>query len=128
MNQLSLMFEPGLAERYATLRECMTTQVYSSGLVKVSGKLDMAPSKLTEKLAGMDSSGAVRGMTLDELERYISITGDVTPVHYLAAKFCRDPQVVQAEAMASLAALLERVPGLAAAAGLAKATPRRQRA
>lgn len=125
MNQLSLMFEAGLGERYASLRECLTTQIYSRGLVKVAGKMDLSPSKLTEKLAGIDSGGATRGMTLDELEDYITQHNDVTPVLYLAAKFCRDPNVVQAEAMASLTALAERLPALLAAAGLSPGQKRR---
>lgn len=118
MNQLSLAFEPGLGERFAKLRECLATQIYQRGLVRVAGRLDMAPSKLTEKLAGMDAGGKPRGVTLDELEEYIEREKDVTPILYLAAKYCRDPNVVQAEAMASLASIAERLPGLMAAAGL----------
>lgn len=122
------MFEPGLGERYASLRECLTTQVYSRGLVKVAGGLDLSPSKLTEKLAGIDSGGAKRGLTVDELEAYIEKYGDVTPILYLAAKFCRDPKIVQAEAMASLAALADRLPALMAAAGLSAPQARSRRA
>ncbi len=128
MNQLSLMFEPGLGERYASLRDCVTTQVYQKGLVKVAGQLDLSPSKLTEKLAGIDSGGNLRGMTLDELERYLAAYGDVTPVLYLAAKYCRDPRAIQAEATAALTALLERIPGLAAAAGLSTLPARARKA
>lgn len=128
MNQLSLMFEPGLGERYASLRECLTTQIYSKGLVKVAGQLDLSPSKLTEKLAGIDSGGAPRGMTLDELEKYVSTYGDVTPVLYLAAKYCRDPRAIQAEATAALTKLLEQIPGLAAAAGLSTLPARSRKA
>lgn len=127
VNQLNLVFEPGLGERYESLRECVAAQVYASGHGRVAGRLDLSPSKLTEKLAGMDSAGNTRGMTLDELEAYIAKQGDVTPVLYLAAKYCRDPKVIQAEAMASLAALAERLPGLLSAAGLqaSQARPRR---
>lgn len=127
MNQLSLVFEPGLGERYETLRECVAAQIYATGHGRVAGRLDLSPSKLTEKLAGIDSAGNTRGMTLDELELYISKQGDVTPILYLAAKFCRDPKVVQAEAMASLAALAERLPGLLAAAGVQPAMARGRR-
>ena len=128
MNQLSLLFEPGLGERYGSLRECLTTQVYSRGLVKVAGGLDLSPSKLTEKLAGVDSGGAPRGLTVDELEAYITKYGDITPVLYLAAKYCRDPKVVQAEATAALTKLLEQIPALAAAAGLSTSPARARKA
>lgn len=120
MQQLSLMFEPGLAQRSRCLRDHLATRIYGQqygGLVTVAGKLDMAPSKLTEKLAGCDSGGKVRGMTLDEFERYIEKTGDVSPVHYLVDKFLRDPEVAQREAQAKLTDLLEALPALLAAAG-----------
>jgi hypothetical protein len=121
MQQMSLAFEPGLAQRYRRARECLATQVYQRGLVAVAGKLDMSPSKLTEKLAGASSDGKVRGFTLDELEDYIEQTGDVSVVHYLAEKYCRDPAVQQAEALAQLAAITKQLPALLSLAGLQQA-------
>lgn len=118
MQQLSLTFEPGLAQRNRSLRDHMATRVYARGLVDVAGKIDLSPSKLTEKLAGADSGGKPRGMTIDELEIYIQRTGDVSPVHYLADKYLRDPEVAKQEALAKLASLAEVIPGLVAAAGL----------
>ena len=67
--QMSLTFEPGLAQRNRCLRDHLTTRIYGpryGGLVAVAGKLDMAPSKLSEKLTGCDSGGKVRGLTIDE--------------------------------------------------------------
>ncbi|EIL88564.1 hypothetical protein UU9_12473 [Rhodanobacter fulvus Jip2] len=127
MQQLSLTFEPGLAQRSRCLRDHMATRIYSRGLVDVAGKLDMSPSKMTEKLAGSDSGGKSRGMTIDELETYIQRTGDISPVHYLADKYLRDPAVTQQEALAKLASLAEVIPGLMAAAGLQVAPVRRGR-
>lgn len=127
MQQLSLTFEPGLAQRSRCLRDHMATRIYSRGLVDVAGKLDMSPSKMTEKLAGSDSGGKSRGMTIDELETYIERTGDISPVHYLADKYLRDPAVTQQEALAKLASLAEVIPGLMAAAGLHVAPVRRGR-
>lgn len=115
--QLTLSLEAGLSERYAKLRECLATQIYQRGLVRIAGRIDMAPSKLTEKLAGMDSSGKVRGMTLDEFEEYITRENDVTPIFYLISKYCQDPKVNQAVALEKLAVLAETLPGLLAAAG-----------
>lgn len=127
MQQLSLTFEPGLARRNRSLRDHMATRVYARGLVDVAGKMDLSPSKLTEKLAGADSGGKPRGMTIDELETYIQRTGDVSPVHYLADKYLRDPAVAQQEALAKLAALAESLPALMAAAGLQGASKGRSR-
>ena len=121
MQQLTLTLEPGLAQRNRCLRDHLATRVYARGLVDVAGKIDLSPSKLTEKLAGADSGGKPRGMTLDELETYIQRTGDISPVHYLADKYLRDPAVAQQEALAKLASLAEALPGLMAAAGLTTA-------
>ena len=117
-SQMTLSFEPGLAERHLSLRDCMVQQVYQRGHGRVAASLDMAPSKLTEKLAGVDSSGKPRGMSLDEFERYIEKSGDLTPIYYLLDKFARDPGVAQKEALARLATLAESLPALLAAAGI----------
>lgn len=119
-SQLTIAYEPGLAERHLSLRDCMVSQVYQRGHGKVAALLDMAPSKLTEKLAGEDSGGKPRGMTLDEFERYLDRTGDLTPVYYLLDRFARDPDVAQQEALARLAQLADALPALLAAAGLNK--------
>jgi hypothetical protein len=121
MQQLSLTFEPGLAQKSRCLRDHMATRVYNGGLVAIAGKLDMAPSKLTEKLAGADSGGKARGMTIDELERYLEKTGDLSPVFYLVDKYLRDPEVTRAEALAVLQELAKQMPALMHAAGLAAA-------
>ncbi len=118
MQQLSLTFEPGLAQRSRSLRDHMTTRVYNRGLVTTAGTMDLSPSKLTEKLAGSDSGGKSRGITIDELELYLGRTKDLSPVYYLVDKYLRDPLVTQQEALAKLAALADVVPALMAAAGL----------
>lgn len=118
MKQLSLTLEPGIGSRNRTLREHLATRIYSAGMVAVAGKMDLSPSKLTEKLAGSDSSGKPRGLTIDELERYIAISGDVSPIHYLVDKYLQDPAVVQQEALAKIASLAEQLPALLAAAGM----------
>jgi hypothetical protein len=124
MQQMNLTFEPGLAQRSRCLRDHLTGQVHNRGLVNVAGKMDLSPTRLTEKLAGVDSGGKSRGMTLDELETYIEKTGDITPVHYLADKYLRDPAVTQQEAMAKLAQIADALPALMAAAGLGSAPKR----
>src|SRR3546814_20818806 len=73
---------------------------------------------LTEKLAGSDSGGKPRGLTIDELEAYLQRTGDLSPVHYLVEKYLNDPEIAQAEAAAKLQATLDSLPALLAAAGL----------
>ena len=127
MQQLSITFEPGLAQRSRSLREHLATRVYQRGLVDTAGKMDLSPSKLTEKLAGSDSGGKPRGLTVDELEIYIQRTGDLSPVQYLADKYLRDPGIAQQEALAKLASLAETLPALMAAAGMQVTPARRSR-
>lgn len=127
--QLNLTFEPGLAQRNRSLRDHLTTRIYGptyGGLVAVAGKLDLSPSKLSEKLTGQDSAGKPRGLTVDELERYIVATGDLSPVHYLADKYLRDPAIQRAEAVAALANIAEQLPALMAIVS-GEATPKRGR-
>ena len=64
------------------------------------------------------SDGEVRKLSVDTLEAYIAKSGDVTPVHYLVDRFCRDPAVTQAEAAAKFAQLMEQLMPLAERAGL----------
>lgn len=124
---MSLTLEAGIGTRNRSLREHLATQIYGgAGPVAVAGKLDMAPSKLTEKLAGLDAGGRNRGLTVDELERYIEVTGDRTPILYLVDKYLQDPAVVQQENLARLAVIAEQLPGLLAALGLSTGPTRKR--
>lgn len=82
-DQLTLDFEPGLADRYSSLRECVATGVYQRGLKRVAIDLDQAPSNLSVQL----SEDSTRHFSVDSLERYIEKTGDTTPVMYLIERF-----------------------------------------
>ena len=50
-SQLTLEFEPGLAERHKSLRECMVSCVYSRGLSNVADDLGKSPGNLSAELA-----------------------------------------------------------------------------
>lgn len=114
--QMALVFEQGIAERHISLRDCVAAGVYHRGLGRVAGQIDMAPSKLSEKLAG--GTDRKRDIGLDEFEDYLRKTGDISPIHYLADKYLRDPNVAQQEALSHLAELAATLPALLAAAGL----------
>ena len=118
MRHLSITYQDGLTQRARSLREHMVGQVYGLGLVDVAGKIDLSPSKLSEKLAGADSGGKPRALTIDELERYIKETGDVSPIHYLIERFMTNPEVAQGEALAALAQFAKQIPALCQAAGI----------
>lgn len=113
MKSLTITYETGLS-RSKSLREHIATKVYAgAGVTAVAGRLDMAPSKLSEKLAGCDSSGKPRGLSIDDLERYMAETKDMTPIHYLVEKFMQCPDIQQAEAWAKFQQLTAQFSALA---------------
>ncbi len=102
MKSLQITYEDGLT-RNPTLRDHMAAMIHrGAGLTAVAGQLDMAPSKLSEKLAGCSSDGKPRGLSIDDLERYIRTTNDVTPIHYLVERYLITPEAATAEALAEL--------------------------
>lgn len=115
-DQLTLNFEPGLAERYGSLRECIATGVYQRGLKRVAIDLDQAPSNLSVQLSE-DSS---RNFSVDSLEKYIEKTGDTAPVMYLIERFlAKDAQNESAKKVAAMRAkmaeMMRELEGMGAA-------------
>lgn len=115
-DQLTLNFEPGLAERYGSLRECVATGIYQRGLKRVAIDLDQAPSNLSVQLSE-DSS---RNFSVDSLEKYIEKTGDTAPVHYLIERFLaagarNDGSKKVAAMRAKMAEMMRELEGMGAA-------------
>lgn len=88
--QLTLNFDAGLAEAYETCREYVAYRVHHQGkmMKAIAADMDLSPSDLTRKLA--QSPNDSRRLTLDDLERYISVTKDVEPIKYLIEKYLAD--------------------------------------
>lgn len=80
-DQLTLNFKAGYTESYNSCRELVQARVHLQGRPQKSIAMDMdyAPSQLTRKLAQADNSR----FTLDDLELFIEVTEDFTPIHYL---------------------------------------------
>jgi hypothetical protein len=114
-NQLTLDFEPGLAERFNSLREVVATGVYQRGLGRVAIDLNKAPGNLSVEL----SEDATRNFSVDNLERYIEKTGDVQPIYYLVEKFLADRTAKQDAAQAQLLTILAQLQPLLKQAGVA---------
>lgn len=104
-SQLTLSFEEGLAERYASLRECIATGIYRRGLGRCAIDLDKAPGNLSVELSEDQS----RKFSVESLERYIEKTGDTTPIHYLIDRFLHDKADKQGAAMAQIAPMLAQL-------------------
>ena len=124
--QLTLTLEEGISRRHRSLRECVAAGVYQRGLARTAADIDVAPSKLSEKLSG-GTGDRVRDVSVSELERYIEATGDLGPVHYLVDKYLREPSAVQAAAMVQMQQQLQALVASMQAAGVAGPVPKRAR-
>ena len=124
--QLTLTLEEGISRRHRCLRECVAAGVYQRGLARTAADIDVAPSKLSEKLSG-GTGDRVRDLSVSELERYIEVTGDLSPVQYLVDKFLREPAAVQAAAMAQMQPQLQAMLSLMQQAGMVPAPSKRVR-
>lgn len=117
-NQLTLEFEPGLAERYKSLRECMVSCIYSRGLSNVADDLGKSPGNLSSEL----TDEGTRHFSIDSLDRYLRKTGDMTPIHYLLAQYLGDQAAVEGAALSrvqdQLADMAAMVAQIASAQGV----------
>ncbi len=85
--QLTLNFEAGVTDAYPTCREFVAARIHQIGRAQkvVAADMDYSPSHLARKL-GQSPADSMR-FTLDDLERYIDVTGDTQPVYYLVEKY-----------------------------------------
>lgn len=122
--QLTLHFEPGLTERFTTLREYLAhrVMVQAKPAKTIAADMDMSPSGLSRKLN--PGEGDTARFNLDDLERYLASTGDVMAVvEYLLAKYAPGADEDRRDrAQARLVELLEGLPGLLAQAGMQGST------
>lgn len=116
--QFPLNFEPGLAERWRSLKSCVRERVYAhlKPLKTIAADMDLSESELSRKLA--DNPNDTRELTCDDLERYLEKTGDMTPIYYLIEKHALDKKTKQAFAAAELAKALPHLIALAKQAGM----------
>lgn len=91
MAQLTLNFDAGLTECYATCREYVQARVHQQQRLQkvIAADMDYSPSDLSRKLA--QSPGDSRRFTLDDLEKFVQVTGDTMPILYLVEKYLTDP-------------------------------------
>lgn len=116
--QHTLNFDPGLSERWRSLKACLRERVYGNGrpLKTIAGDMDLSESELSRKLA--DNPNDTRDTTLDDLEGYIKATGDTTPILYLVEKYAINLEAKQAYAAAELARQLPDLIALARQLGV----------
>ena len=100
--QLTIDFTPGLTERHGSLLDCVRQGAYTNRnpLKTIAADMDMSQSELSRKLA--DNPEDPRNLTVNDLEKYIRVTGDTTPIYYLIEKYLQDETAKQKQAMAAL--------------------------
>lgn len=116
--QLTLTFDPGLSERHRSLKACVRERVYGhlKPLKTVAGDMDLSETELTRKLS--DNPNDPRNLSCDDLEHYITATGDHTPIFYLIEKFAVSTEAKHAYAAAEFAKALPQILALAKQMGV----------
>ena len=117
---MTLDFQPGLTERFASVLDAMRQGAYThrNPLKTIAADMDMSQSELSRKLSGNPDDP--RRMSVDDLEKYLTATGDMTPIYYLAEKFLADHEATQRRAMGELAKQIPDILALLKAATGAK--------
>lgn len=105
--QLNLTFEAGLAQAYSSCREFVAARIHQLGKPQksVAADMDYSPSDLSRKLAQNPDDS--RRFTLDDLEKYIDVTGDKKPVLYLVEKYLAETD--EASLLKQIAELEEKL-------------------
>jgi AraC-like DNA-binding protein len=116
--QLSLNFEPGLAERHKSLKACVRERIYANPkpLKALAAEMDLSPSELTRKLS--ENPHETRDFTVDDLEAFLKATGDHSPIYYLIEKYAVSVDAKRAYAAAELAKALPGIMALAKQLGV----------
>lgn len=116
-SQLTLELQLGLLQRYRSLRECVHHSVLNDrrGVKAVAADCDLSVSELSRRLH--PAEGDPRSLDVDLLVQILASTGDLTPLHWLIAKFLPSDETRRQAAVDQLSQLLPRVAELLAAAG-----------
>lgn len=107
MENITLTFEPGPADAYNSCREYIGALVHMQGRQQkaIAADMDLCPSALSRKVA--QSPNDSMRFTLDDLERFLEVTGDLRPIYYLVEKYNGSRQ----QRIDALRAELERLEG-----------------
>ena len=113
-DQLTLDFEAGLVDRYPTAMDCLRAAVYGGArpLKSIAADMDMATSTLSRKLS--QDPDDPRRFSVEDLERYVSATGDTAIVEYLAVKYLQSDEHRRAQALNTANRLLSELAPLVA--------------
>ena len=107
MNQLSINFDVDITRAFASCRAYVENRVHHQAIPQkaIAADMDYSPSQLSQKLAQGNNTSA--RFTLDDLELFMQVTGDVEPVKYLVAKYLYEQPAEELERQ--IAELQERL-------------------
>ncbi len=118
--QMTLDLDSHLLSNHRSVKEVIACGVYRHGLKRVAADLDLSPGNLSVMLSG----DGQRHLDVDHLEAYVQKTGDLSPIHYLVAKYCGDRSAVHDDALEKIQQALAELPALMSAAGIGRRTKR----
>jgi DNA-binding MarR family transcriptional regulator len=97
MNQLAIDLNPDVTKAYGSCREYIGTLVHrqKKSQKEIAADMDYSPSDLSRKLA--QSPNDSRRFTLDDLENFIEVTGELEPIIYLVTKFMAKAELSEIE-------------------------------
>jgi hypothetical protein len=117
-SSLTLDLEPGLVQRFPSLRDCVHWTVLNDkrGPKAVAADCDISLSELSRRLSPSDSDP--RSCDVNLMVRIMQSTRDLTPLFYLMALFLEDEDTKRRHAIDQLHALMPQVAQLLAASGV----------
>jgi hypothetical protein len=114
--QMTLDLDSTLLSHHGSVKEVIAAGVYRRGLKRMAAELDQAPGNLSVML----SADGQRHFDTDLLELYVQKTKDLSPIHYLVAKYCGDRSAVNDDALQKIQQVLSELPTLLASVGMTK--------
>jgi len=115
--QMTLDFEPGLTDRHVSLLGCVREVAYTQRqpLKTIAAEMDLSLSDLSRKLAANPDDS--RRFSVDDLERFLAVTGDMTPIYWLIERYLEDADVRQRRALTELSKMMPQIAALLKQAG-----------
>lgn len=112
---IKITITPGLTEKFTTLLELLAHRSTLSRrpMKAIAADMDVSPSDLSRKLR--NNPGDPRSFSVEDLDRWIMATGDLSPLHWLIEKhvaLARDAREELLDRLAARYGDLEDLAGL----------------
>ena len=120
-SQLTLELQPGIRQRFNSLRECLHWTVLNDprGIKAIAGDCDLSVSELSRRLHPSDDDP--RSCDVNLMVKVMHATGDLAPLHWLMSEFLQDEDAKRRSAVDQLSNLMPQIAALLAEAGVSQA-------